>query len=535
MSLAIKHRLSLFAVLVVLPVGLFAATAESLIKATDTAAVNRGEFIHAAVTALDLPAQTVELPYKRRVSAAQLPSVRTAYAMDALDVFGSELHPSRSITRGEAAFVLLKLHEIDEASPQKKTVLQREEAALRVGISLKWFNGSGKTGTDATAILKGKEAKAAIQTIAVTQNPDGTKQPAVPIIQVQPKQRGALPNDEMLRVIWQLLNTQYLHKDKLDGKEAAYAAAEAIVKSAGDPYTTFLRPAPAKELQSQLEGEVTGIGAQVEFKDSRLIIVAPIKDSPAEKAGLKAGDIVLSVNNESLEGLNFSDSVAKIRGPKGSTALVKVLRGEIEQTFTIVRDTVKVSEIEITWEGRVAIVRLMQFGQRTDKELRGLLTEVQTKNPQGIVLDLRNNPGGLLHAADTVVSNFLPKGSVVANIVATDSEYQEKTADAPTIKDDVPVVVLVNKGSASASEIVAGVLQDAKRAKVVGTQSFGKGTVQQILEFNDGSGLKMTIAEWLTPLRRKIDGIGIKPDFIVEPIEGGRDFQMDKAMEVLRS
>jgi len=357
---------------------------------------------------------------------------------------------------------------------------------------------------------------------------------SVPTISVTiTKPQNILPDQDMLQAVWQLLNNQYLYNAKIDSKEAAYKAAEAMVESLKDPYTMFLRPAPAQEFKDQIGGQVTGIGAQVEYKDNVLTIVAPISGSPAEKAGLKPGDKILEADGLNITNIGFLESVSKVRGPKGTSVKLHIDRGGVEMDITVMRDTIKLPEIDVSFQGSVAVVRLSQFGETTDRELRGMLEDVSERKPTGLILDLRNNPGGLLHAADIVVSNFLPKGSTVAHIVSRSGDTPETTRDEPTIDADVPVVVLVNKGSASAAEITAGALQDAKRATVVGEQTFGKGTVQQILQFRDGSELKMTIAEWETPLRRKINGIGVKPDYII-PANDARDDQMAKALELLR-
>lgn len=365
----------------------------------------------------------------------------------------------------------------------------------------------------------------------VTRSQSSSSVPTISVTITKPQ--NILPDQDMLQAVWQLLNNQYLYNAKIDSKEAAYKAAEAMVESLKDPYTMFLRPAPAQEFKDQIGGQVTGIGAQVEYKDNVLTIVAPISGSPAEKAGLKPGDKILEADGLNITNIGFLESVSKVRGPKGTSVKLHIDRGGVEMDITVMRDTIKLPEIDVSFQGSVAVVRLSQFGETTDRELRGMLEDVSERKPTGLILDLRNNPGGLLHAADIVVSNFLPKGSTVAHIVSRSGDTPETTRDEPTIDADVPVVVLVNKGSASAAEITAGALQDAKRATVVGEQTFGKGTVQQILQFRDGSELKMTIAEWETPLRRKINGIGVKPDYII-PANDARDDQMAKALELLR-
>jgi carboxyl-terminal processing protease len=225
--------------------------------------------------------------------------------------------------------------------------------------------------------------------------------------------------------------------------------------------------------------------------------------------------------------------VNKIRGEQGTSVVLTIDRDGTQFSVTVVRDTVKVPEINITWQGGIAVVKLMQFGELTDTDLRGLMEDIATQHPTGVILDLRNNPGGLLHAASTVLSNFLPQGSTVALIESRKGEMIETTAVAPTIAADVPLVVLVNEGSASASEIVAGSIQDYGRGTIIGSKTFGKGTVQEVLEFTDNSSLKLTIAEWLTPLGRKIDGIGVLPDIEV-PYDADRDAQVLRALQILR-
>jgi carboxyl-terminal processing protease len=278
---------------------------------------------------------------------------------------------------------------------------------------------------------------------------------------------------------------------------------------------------------------VTGIGAQVEQVSGVLTIVAPLTGSPAQKAGLKPGDQILSVNGESLDGLSYEDAVSKVRGPKGSTANLHIRRDGDDMNVTVVRDTVRVDDFTVTTTNNdVAVVALQQFGQLTDSEFRTKMAEVAKTSPRGIILDLRNNPGGLLDAAGVVTSAFLPVRSTYVQIISKSDTTEEYTLDEPVVPSSIPLIVLINKGSASAAEIVAGALQDSGRATLVGETTFGKGTVQQLLEFNDGSSLKMTIAEWRTPKGRKIDGVGVKPDLEVVNSETG-DEQMDRALGLI--
>jgi len=342
-----------------------------------------------------------------------------------------------------------------------------------------------------------------------------------------------IPKQDILRSVWRIINSMYLREGNIDEEEAGYQAVEALVNSLKDPYTTFLRPIQTEEFSTNIEGEISGIGAQVEFIDGILTILAPLPDSPAEKAGLLPGDQVLQVDDVSLNGLGFMEAVNHVRGPQGSEAKLLIRRNGGEFTVMVKRDTIQVPEIKLEWVGDIPVVKLVQFGRTTEREFRELMQSIQVKGARGVVLDLRNNPGGLLHAAELVVSNFLPLGSKVATIASTGEKRDEITRDPPTIGENVRMAILINKGSASASEIVAGALQDHKRATLVGEQTFGKGTVQQLVDFTDGSSLKITIAEWTTPNGRKIEGTGITPDIVVES-KDDRDEQLLKALELVR-
>jgi carboxyl-terminal processing protease len=543
MRLPILARASVVFSLLLMPLSAGAVSAAQSLMVPDTQAVSRGEFIRASITALDiLPTWHGTLPYRRPVPKNLLPQVGTAYEKGALKAFGTDLALSKPITRGEAVQLLVALQKLT-SKDSKSTFTDVPggsdlEKAARVAVEKQWVKLQRRTLFGASTVLKGNDARILLaRVIGEKIETDESGAERVPSITIElndkKKVKSELPNQELLRTIWDLLNKQYLYKEKLNANDASYKAAEALVKSLNDPYTSFMPPAPAEEFRLQLEGEVTGIGAQVEFKDNILTIVAPLPGSPALAAGLKPADQILKVNGEALSGMGFIEAVSKVRGPKGSIATLTIKRDGLELVIPVTRDTIKVPEIDVSWQGSVAILHIAQFGQRTENELRSMIAEVSQKNPKGLIIDLRNNPGGLLDAATVTLSNFLPKGTSVAHIVSHQEDSLVKTDEEPTLPSSVPMVVLVNKGSASASEIVAGALQDAQRATIVGEQTFGKGTVQQVMEFRDGSGLKMTIAEWLTPKRRKIDGVGVTPDVVV-PAADGRDEQLLKAIDILR-
>lgn len=540
---ALRRASAVLLLLTVIPLQGMAASVQEVLRTPDDSAVTRGGFLRAAVTVLNIPLKDDRkaLPFVR-VPRGQVLPVRAAFSRGALELFGEDLRLARAITRGEALFVLMKLQGLKPSSitvhfpdvPEGSPV----EQAVQVATEKAWMEPVRSNFFGITRALSGREARLLLRkAIGEDKLPPDTlegdrKIPTI-IIRLKTREARPLPQEDVLRAVWQILTDQFLHQDKIKEEEAAYRAAEALVQSIDDPYTTFMRPLPAKEFQNRLEGEVTGIGAQVDFKDSVLTIVSPIRGSPAEKAGLKPGDEILAVNGESLSGLDFLAAVSKVRGPKGSVAKLKIRRNGGELEIEVVRDVIRVPEIEVSFHVDIAVVKLIQFGERTRSDLRSVMQEVQSRRPRGIVLDLRNNPGGLLDAASIVLSNFLPQGSPVASINYRDRSYVETTADPPTIDAGVPVIVLINKGSASASEIVAGALQDSKRATILGEQTFGKGTVQEVVEFTNGASMKLTIAEWKTPSGRAIDGTGIAPDIHV-PTSDGRDDQMLRALEMLR-
>ena len=525
--------------LFLIPFSLAAASVADVLRTGDGVAVSRGEFVRAAVQLIGVPEGEKKLPY-RRVPKSLLPSVKAAYAKGALAVFGAELYPSRPILRGEALAVLASLKELSSGPATGFRDLRGvpEEVAIGVQIAIdqKWMEPEADGVFGVKEILRGKDARILLRKV-MGEDQGEEEEDGVPTIRInftgsQTRATTELPKSQILEALWQIINDDYLHAEKIGADEAAYSAAESIVKSLGDPYSVFYRPAGARDFQMRINGEVSGIGAQVEDRNGVLTIVTPLTSSPAEKAGLKPGDAILAVDGVSIVGTPYEEAVNMVRGPKGTTVLLHIRRSGSEFDVSVVRDMIKVPEITVSWQEDIAVVRLLQFGKLTDTDLRPEMAHIQEQGPGGIILDLRNNPGGLLHAASSVVSNFLDKGSPVAIIRSRNGEETDRTEVSPTIAASVPLVVLVNGGSASAAEIVAGALQDAGRATIIGEKTFGKGTVQEVLEFNDQSSLKLTIAEWLTPKGRKIDGVGVEPDLVIPYSD--RDNQMAKAIEILK-
>lgn len=546
---ALRARILLFVCtlsLVAYPLTGFAKTASELLRVGDEEVVTRGDFLRAAVEILNLENTSYDakatLPFVR-VPVGLDKYVRIAEKKKALSVFRNDLLLARGIARGEALQILVALSgaqsskQISFKDVEKGTA---DERAVAVALDKSWMSAIQPDLFGVRRMLTGKDALLLLRKVAGesgSQVPVGnTINDATPTIKIDFKSNqrlSNLPKTQILESIWKIIQDDYLRGDDVDPDEAAWKAAEGLVGSLGDKYSTFMRPVNARSFQSQIQGEVSGIGAQVEYVDEILTVVTPIVGSPAETAGLKPGDQIIKVDGVSLAGLSFLDAVDKVRGPRGSTVNLIVRRNGVELSFSVTRDIVRVPEDVVSWQGEVLVVKIAQFGKITDDELRPLLEKARADKPKGVVLDLRNNPGGLLDAATTVVSAFVPKGSDVSVIRSRNSERTEKTSLDPVMDPTVKLVVLINEGSASASEIVAGALQDHKRATLVGTKSFGKGTVQQVVQFVDQSSMKLTIAEWLTPLKRKIDGIGVMPDILV-PDETDRDAPLLRALELLR-
>ncbi|MBT7337732.1 PDZ domain-containing protein [Candidatus Peregrinibacteria bacterium] len=538
---ALLTVVSLVSVLV--PSGAGAAEVQDVLRTPTNEVVSRGDFIRAAVTVLNMDNMNVDLtkqlPY-RRVTKGLEKYVRIAHDKNALESFGYDLLLAQGITRGQALRLLVNLTGYDTAVPVVFTDVKvgtPDERAVRVAVEKEWMNPIKDNLFGVRRLLTGGDAKLLLRKVlgeqGIESQVDTNDTPTIRINYKSNDRLMNLPKTQILESIWSMIEREFLYSEDIDVEEAAFRAAEGLVSSLGDKYTTFMRPAKAQQFQSQINGEVIGIGAQVEFIDEILTIVTPIVGSPAEAAGLNPADQILKVDGVPLAGLSFQDSVGKVRGPKGSTVKLTIRRNGIELEFSVVRNVITVPEAKITWQEDVLIVQLTQFGRITHDSLRDQMTEMMAKNPSGVVLDLRNNPGGLLSAANIVVSIFTPSGTPVVEIKSRKADRMESTSAEQIVPDSVPVVLLINEGSASASEIVAGALQDSGRATLIGGKSFGKGTVQQVLQFNDQSNLKMTIAEWFTPNGRKINGIGISPDIGMSEI-GGRDAPLLRALEILR-
>lgn len=352
---------------------------------------------------------------------------------------------------------------------------------------------------------------------------------------------------------WEKVEQKYVDKKKLEPQKMFYGAIKGMVASLEDPYTFFLTPDENKQSKDDLGGKFEGIGAQLGLKDNRVVVIAPLKDSPAEKVGVMAGDFINQVDGNLTKNMSLNQTVSKIRGEKGTKVKLIIERAGKEMEKIIVRNVIKVSSVETSTEKLneckancvdVAYLKLSQFGENTNDEwdtaVELIAKQWKNKEIKGMVLDLRDNPGGYLESSVHLAGEFLPFGTVVVKQESTVSENRTyKVLRVPRLPD-IPITVLINRGSASASEILSGALRDHKRAKLIGEKSFGKGSVQEALDLDKGAGLHVTVAKWILPNGDWINGKGIEPEFKVENkiIEGNtitkqNDAQLQKAIELL--
>ena len=345
-------------------------------------------------------------------------------------------------------------------------------------------------------------------------------------------------NGELQKVIsiWNLIEGNFVNKDDLDYNALSEGAIKGLVEAVDDPYTAYLDPKQNNAFSDDLDGEIEGIGAYIGINDDKdITIVSPIAGSPAEAAGIKAGDIIKKVDGVDVEGLTLYEVVNKIKGKKGTSVNLTVLRGSNTKNIMVLRDTIIIHAVETKIINDIMVIKITTFSQKAAKEFQDAVEIVQANNKiKGIVIDLRDNPGGLLNAATAILDHILRKDSVSLNVKYNFLSYTQY-ANGPSELADYPMAVIINKGSASASEIVAGALQDYDIATIVGEQSFGKGTVQEINYFSDSSSLKLTVAKWLTPLNHDIQKFGITPEVkIVDNLSTSHDEVLNKAINEVK-
>ncbi|MBI2022553.1 S41 family peptidase [Candidatus Daviesbacteria bacterium] len=350
--------------------------------------------------------------------------------------------------------------------------------------------------------------------------------------------------------VWDLVSKEYVDKKAIDAQKMYYGAIQGMVAALGDPYTVFLPPEAQKSTKEELGGSFEGVGIQLEFnKEKRLVVAAPLKDTPADKAGIKAGDIIVKIDDKDAGGISLPEAVKLIRGPKDTQVKLEIFREGDTKTkeYTLKRAMIVVKSVEFeektTPQGKkISYIKLSRFGERTFTEWNETVSQTLASGTEGVILDVRNNPGGFLDGAVFIGSEFIERVKVGSSDKVNDivlQEDQEGRRQAFKVNREgrltkLPLVVLVNKGSASASEIVAGAIQDYKRGRLVGEQSFGKGTIQESQELSGDTGIHITTAKWLTPNGRWIHNTGLTPDIKAELDETEeKDEQLEKALELL--
>ncbi len=349
--------------------------------------------------------------------------------------------------------------------------------------------------------------------------------------------------------VWKDIQKNY-YQPPVEDKKLLYGAIQGMADAVGDPYTTYFPPQDAKAFNDAMKGEFSGIGAEIGMKNNELQIIAPLPDSPAEKAGIKARDLVLKIDGEDSISMPVTEAVAKIRGPKGTVVTLTIGRPSNPpkkdaqgnsvldtQDIKITRDTIVVKSAKLTDKGNgVFVIQISSFNEDTADTFNGLVDEALGKGAKAFIVDLRNDPGGYLDRAIQIAGQWL-NGDVVVMQRKQGQITDRYTGTGAGKLRGMPTVVLVNEGSASAAEILAGALQDYGAAKIVGTKTFGKGSVQNLIDYPDGSAMKITISEWLTPKGRSIDKEGITPDVTVkitpEDENADKDPQLDKALEII--
>lgn len=338
---------------------------------------------------------------------------------------------------------------------------------------------------------------------------------------------------------WDSLRSDFVYRNKIKDKEMFYGSIKGLAAATKDPYTVFMTPDETKEFANDLAGTFEGIGAEVGMRNDIITIVAPLAGMPAEKAGLKAGDKVYTINGESALGLTVDEAVKKIRGPKGTIVTLTVIRDKetTPREIKIERGIIIVKSVELSFRpDGIALIKVSNFNNDTESLFKDAIVKINEKKPKGIILDLRNNPGGYLDTAVSMISEWVKEGPVVLEQFG-DGRRNEYVAKGNPHLDSYKTIVLVNGGSASASEIVAGALRDYNKATLVGENTYGKGSVQTIRDLSDGSSIKVTIATWMTPNGDFINEKGLLPQvevkMTVSDVEKNKDPQLQKAVDLI--
>jgi len=340
---------------------------------------------------------------------------------------------------------------------------------------------------------------------------------------------------------WRLIQNDYVKSDELNNQEMVYGAVRGLLSSLGDPYSTFFDPQEAKKFSENVTGNFSGIGIEIGVKKNILTVISPIEGTPAWEAGLKPGDQIVAIDGKESLKMSSEEAVDLIRGPAGTEIKLTIFRSSFDkpQDFTIKREEIFVPSVKTEFlQNNIAHITLSSFSDNTNYEFYRAVLEVLVKNSPAVILDLRNNPGGYLEVSVDLAGWFLKRGEVVVRESVKGEDETVFRANGNQALLDMPIVILVNEGSASASEILAGALRDNRQIKIIGEKTFGKGSVQEVENMANDSMIKLTIAEWLTPNGLSLNGNGLEPDYKVEltdeDYENDKDPQLDKAIEVVQ-
>jgi carboxyl-terminal processing protease len=340
--------------------------------------------------------------------------------------------------------------------------------------------------------------------------------------------------------VWDILKNTYVDKDKISDKELFYGSLRGLVSSLDDPYSEFMNPVENEEFNNDMSGTFDGIGAELGIRDNILTVISPIDGTPAQKAGIMAGDKILEINGESTQNMNINEAVGKIKGEKGTEVVLSIFRDGFEdiKKIPIVRDTIIIKSVKYEkLDDNIFLISIDSFNSDTEELFLKAIEEIKKIKPKGVIIDLRNNPGGYLDTAVYVLGEWINGKTAVIEKFG-DGRTTEYQARGNNGLENYKTVILINNGSASASEIVAGALHDYDKAIIIGEQSYGKGSVQMVEDLSDGSAVRITVAEWITPYGQSINKTGITPDIEVEltyeDYLNNRDPQLDKAKEYFK-
>ncbi|MBU1992083.1 MAG: S41 family peptidase [Patescibacteria group bacterium] len=457
------------------------------------------------------------------------PYIKKAMDLNIIDI-KNYFQPERAVKRGEGLSMIFELKGIGipkviNTQPYKDVSTKSKFAGVaQTALGNGLF--SETTFKQYKSLTRGEIA----QVLHKLQNPTN-----IPIITIEftSPQTNSISNNKKFQILqnaWETILQNYLKKDEINEDELLYGAIEGLVEKLNDPYSTFQEPLEAEILQTSLRSDFEGIGVMVEMIDSKFTVIAPLKDSPAEKVGIKAGDVVTHVNGENVSDMRLEEIVSKIKGPAGTTVELTIMRGDSSFDTTVERAKILLEAVSgrLRDDTKIGIITITGFTQNTAIEFANTANKLIKEGAIGFVIDLRNNPGGFLDAVVSMLHHYVEKDSPILSAEYASGIIETIYSHGPADFADIPTVTLINSGTASASEIFAGVLQDYNIGKIMGEKTFGKGTVQQLVNYGDGSILKLTIAKWLTANMRDIDGMGVEPALSVVD---NADTKTDEALE----